>query len=228
MPAKRSIALILALPLLVAATASRADLFYTVRFDTSGLTAAMDPGLAVVLTDGSGTDDNNNAVTLGGFSFGGGHAASCATPNNCDAIGGATGDLGSTVTLRDTTFFNAFVQRFTPGGTLAFVLGFSTNLDAGGTPDAFSLSILAGGVPIATLDPLGTDTFLRFDIDSAHPALSVFRSSLDAIASIGAPTVTPRGQPPSGAPEPATASLALFGAIVMLWRRRSTKAKGRP
>lgn len=193
-----------------------ADLFYNVTIDTAGLTAAMDPSIALQLTDGSGLDDNNNAVTLSNFAFGGGSAASCAIVNNCEAIGGATGDLATGVTLRDSTFFNAYFQRFLPGSTLSFVLGFTTNLDAGGVPDAFGLNLLLGVDPIATLDALGTNTFIRFEIDSANPVLSVF-GAVPGAADVGPPRVALRG--PAAVPLPGTVALLGVASLALLGSR---------
>ena len=65
--------------------------------------------------------------------------------------GGASGDLASGVTLVDSSFFNILASSFAPGSLLSFAFGFTTNVDAGGTPDQFSLALLhADGAVVAT------------------------------------------------------------------------------
>src|SRR5579864_8228359 len=86
-----------------------------ITLDTTPLT--LPPGSSTApfsvffqLTDGSGTNDGNNTVTLTNFAFGGGSA----TPGTT-LFGGAVGDLGSSVVLTDNSFLNSFTQGFTPG-----------------------------------------------------------------------------------------------------------------
>jgi hypothetical protein len=184
-----------------------ADLILDVTLDTSALTVG--PGassgpfsLFFQLTDGSGAGDGNNTVVLSGFTFGGGGASGSATLE-----GGSGGDLDSEVTLVDSSFFNSFMQGFTPGDLLSFALTMTTNLDAGGVPDAFAFSILDGtGFPIATLDPTLADTLMTIVVESASPAVQTYGTDparTDVVLS--APSAV------STVPEPASLSLLLLG-----------------
>src|SRR5690349_14032044 len=99
------------------------------------------------LNDGSAAGDGNNTAVLSGFFFGSG-----ASLGSASVAGGASGDLGSSVTLTDSGFLNEFTQGFTPGATLQFLLNLSTNVDAGDTPDQFSFAILdSSGAQLPTL-----------------------------------------------------------------------------
>jgi hypothetical protein len=186
-----------------------ADLILDVTLDTTALTVG--PGgpfsLFFQLIDGSGLGNADNTVTLSGFSFGSGGAEGSPTLE-----GDATGDLGTSVTLVDGAFFNAFLQGFTPGGVLSFALSITTNVDASGTPDAFAFSILdGGGFPLASLDPTLADTLMTIVLDSSNPAVLTYgsdpaRGSLE----VSAPVVSQ--VPQVSVPEPASLSLLLVGA----------------
>ena len=67
--------------------------------------------------------------------------------------GGASGDLGTSVTLTDSDFLNEFTQDFTPGSLLEYDVNLTTNVDTGFTPDAFSFALFQNGVEIPTTDP---------------------------------------------------------------------------
>lgn len=192
-----------------------------ITLDTTALTVA--PGdasgpfsLFFQLTDGSGLDDGNNTITIDSFAFGGGGATGSATLE-----GGASGDLGSAVILKESSFFNAFTQGFTPGGVLSFRLSMTTNVDAGGTPDAFAFSIFdATGSPIPTLDSTLADALLVITFDSSNPAVLRFGTDPQRTAiAISAPAADPIA---SAVPEPASVA-TLTTSLVMLWvhRRRA-------
>src|SRR5688572_23294366 len=100
---RRSAVLASIILVLAAESASAAPITYT--FDTSSLVGAGDFGFAADLIDGDGFV--NTTITLDLFDFGAGGAVGVPTQT-----GGATGSLGSTVTLADTDFFNSFVQTF--------------------------------------------------------------------------------------------------------------------
>jgi hypothetical protein len=120
-------------------------------------------------TDGSGTGDANNTVTLSDFAFGPGGAA-VGSPS---LIGGASGDVTSGVSLTDSSFSNLFTQQFTPGNELSFVLSLTTNVDAGPQPDEFSFAILDNsGFEIPSLSPTGA--LLVTDINSSSPVIQTF------------------------------------------------------
>ena len=161
--------------LILAGPAARADQVWTVSLDTSQLAANYTGPFAL---DFELVGSNGNTVTLSNFSFGSGGGAG---PGPAFLTGGASGDLGSTVSLNDSAnFFSDFNQQFTPGGTLTFTVD-STLVapPSGGSPDNFSMVIFSGydpvngynpssgtgGTPIPTTDPSGNDTFFNFNIN---------------------------------------------------------------
>ncbi len=134
---------------------------YTVTVDTRPLAGQTTPpapfALEFQLNDGDGTV--NNTATLSNFNFGTGGSAT-GSPTT---TGGATGNLSSTVTLTDSSFFNEFIQGFTPSSTdlLSFLLNLTANVEPT-TPDAFSLAIFDSsgtGLPTNFFD-----VFLQIDI----------------------------------------------------------------
>lgn len=201
-----------------AAGAVHANVIYTVNLDTSPLMGVVgDFALAFQLNDGSGADDANNTVTLSNFNFGGGGAAGC--PLNCTLLGGALGDATATVTLNDSSFFNSFAERFTPGTSLSFNVDLTTNLDAGGVADFFGFSILLNGNAIPTQDPLGADTLLATDIDSLNPTLAPFATAAGSPATLGAPMVA-LAPPPGQVPEPGSLMLMGIGLVSLVGMAR--------
>ena len=179
----------------------------SVSLDTSGLSGIFELGF--VLIDGSGTGDANNTVTLNNFGFGGGSAGAVDPVNT---TGGASGDFASGVTIVDSEFFNFLAQAFTAGTGLTFDFGLTTNVDAGGTPDQFSLALFqSDGTPIPSSDQSGA--LLVVNLDSAQPGFSVFATELTP-----APIVTLA----ASAAEPSTVSLLAFALTGALWsvRRR--------
>lgn len=213
---------LLLLALATSAGTVYADTIFTVNVNTAPLMGLVGPfAVAFQLNDGSGGGDGNNTATITNFAFGGGSAGGC--PANCTTTGGASGDMAGTVTLTDSSFFNSFAELFTVGSSLSFQVDLTTNVDAGGTPDAFAFSILDNGVSIATLDPLGADTLLSVDIDSADPAILGFATDPSrTTVSLDAPVI---GAPPSSVPEPGTLLLVITGlaGAVGVGRRRLMK-----
>lgn len=197
---------------LALASVASAQIQFNVQLDTSSLVS--NPSgpftLDFQLNDGSGTGDANSWATISNITFGGGSASA----GTAWTIGGASGDLGSSVTLNDSDpLLNDFTQGFTPGSWLSFTVSLSTNVDAGGTPDEFSFAILDGNFFNLPTASLGSDTFVQVAIDSANPSI-LTAASLDG--TIPSPTVTP-------VPEASTYGLmgaALLG-LVALKRRRT-------
>ena len=172
----------------------------TVTLDTSALigSSAGPFEVAFVFSDGNGTGDGNNTVTLSNFLFGvGGSAGSVDTSLS---TGGVSGDLSSGASLVDSSFLNIFASSFTPGTLLFFLLSVTTNVDAGGTPDELSLVLLQGsGFPVPTTDPSGLNTLLTIDIDSTQPTVSTFALAV---------------------PEPSSLLLIVAGGLACLPRRK--------
>ena len=152
------------------------------------------------------------------FIFGTGGAAGQIAPRRSPTS--ATGDTGIG---RVPDHRQQLPERILPkdlhtsGSSSQFQLDLTTNVDAGGTPDQFTLAILDSvGAQIPTLSFF--DVFVEIDIDSASPAIQTFASdpSQDTVAG-GAPidlaapeytTVTP-------APEPSSIFLAVFGLAIL-------------
>src|SRR5438128_2404745 len=201
--------LMLALVLAANPRPAHADIITgSVSLDTSALSGPFE--LAFIFTDGSVTGDANNTVTLGNFLFGVGGSA--GTVDLSLSFGGESGDLTSGVSLIDSSFLNIFASSFTPGSLLSFDFGLTTNVDAGGTPDQFSLVLLqADGSVVNTEDPTGANSLLTVNLDSAQPAFSTFASDL---------TPAPIVRESATAPEPASLPLLAIGLIGALWSAR--------
>jgi hypothetical protein len=168
---------------------------YFFTLDTSALkTAATGPyALDFQLTDGSGTGDANNTVTLSHFLFGAGGGVS-GSPT---LTGGASGSLSSGFSLTDSDFLNEALQGFTPGDQLSFHLSWSPHADASGTPDEFSIGLLdKSGSEIPTTGP--GDALLVVDLNPTGPLIQTYgadasRTTLGLVA----PTVTAAPEPSS-------------------------------
>jgi len=101
---------------------------------------------------------------------------------------------------------------------LSFLLHLTTNVDIGGTPDAFAFSILdADGGSIPTLDPSGADTLLTVDIDSDIPSFLTYATdgSRDTLGGTG-PSITMDAPDIAPVAEPETLVL-LFTGILFCW-----------
>jgi len=206
---------------------------YTVTLDTGPLMASSESySLFFQLTDGSASGDANNTVTLSDFGFGGG-----ASIDPAQLLGDAAGDLTTQITLTDGGFFNAVVQGFTPGSQLSFELDLTDNVDSGGIPDLFGMSVLdANGNEIPSLDPLGANTLLSvtfgapLDIE-AFATDSSTATSTGAFIAMDAPVVQPYSAPTEGqAPEPASLAMSGMGiaAIAAVNRYRKETRRQRP
>jgi hypothetical protein len=212
----------------LAGPSARADLVFNVSLNTSLLAADYTGpfGLDFELIGSSG-----NTVTLSDFNFGSGGPG---TPGSASLTGGASGDLGGTVVLSDSTinFFNDFNQGFTPGGTLTFTVD-STLVapPGGGFPDNFSMAIFSQYVsfdpsnppampydsPISTTDPTAANTFFNFNING--PGTTTVNSYPSAAGDIPITITGAVPEPPGGV----MMILGVMGMIgVILRKRRAT------
>jgi hypothetical protein len=225
----------LLIALLVAAGTASADEIFTVTLNTTPLATA--PGtsagpfsLAFQLVDGS--QPNNNTATISGFTYGVGGSAGSGCPAALPSctFGGASGDISSSVSLNDSSAFNALIETFTPGNGLSFQVDLTTNVDSGWTPDAFAFSILdSGGGSIPTQDPSGADTLLTINIDSANPTILAYGTdpSRNTLGGTG-PSITmdaPVSGPTTPTPEPSSLSLLALGlgGVMTMVRRTGSK-----
>lgn len=194
-----------------------ASIMFNVSLDTSPLIG--DPAapfsLEFQFNDGSGSGDGNNTLVLDNFSFGAGGVVA-ATPST---VGAASGSVGTSVSIVDNTFFNQFVQPFTPGSLLSFRVLLSTNVDAGGTPDELSFSILdRSSTEIPTLGAF--DYLLVLDVDSANPVPQVFASDTSRFTASGAP-INLSSPAIDAVPEPSSIGFCfVVMALLMMMRRK--------
>lgn len=200
-------------------TANAAPITYNISLNTAPLAGhpAGPFSLNFQLTDGSGSNDANNTVTLSGFQFGpGGSAAGSAM-----RAGGVTGSLTSTVTLTDSAFLNSFTQQFAPGNRLSFMALVTTNVDAGPQPDEFSFAILdRTGVELPTISSF-FDVFATIDINSpTNATVRTFASDPSRIPAGGGSPITTGATQVQVVPEPASAILLFCGFLLLSMRAR--------
>ena len=206
-----------ALTTAVLSSAASASVIVGVSLDTSSLEgmAGSPFVLDLQLNDGSGTNDANNTAVVTQLSFGTGSAVGSPT------VGGGAAVSAGTLTLSDSSFLNSFDQAFQPGSKLSFDLNLTTNVDAGPTPDEFSMSLFdAAGNMIPTSGLLSA--FLVVDIDSSAPQIQTF-AGIGDFAAIGAPIVGPTAPPTGSAPEPGTVALLGLAGIGLLRARRKRR-----
>jgi hypothetical protein len=217
--------------LILAGPAARAGQIWTVSLDTSRLATNYTGPFAL---DFELVGSNGNTVTLGHFSFGSGGSAG---PGPAFVTGGASGNLGSGVSLNDSVnFFSDFNQQLMPGQTLTFTMD-STVVPPplGGSPDNFSMAIFSGydtingynpfkgsgGTAIPTTDPTGSDTFFNFNVNGpGATTVESFPSANGEISIVVTPT--------SVVAEPSSGVMALLSVLrtagAICWR---CKAAGR-
>lgn len=198
-------------------TLASAPLYVGVNlFDTTSLIghAAGPFSLEFQLVGGPQADSGAaNTAVLSAFQFFGGGPAGSPT-----YIGDVSGSLATSVKLTDTTFFNEFIQPFTPGAELRFRLALtSAFIDV--PPDEFTFAILdRTGTEIPTRSPL--DVFLQIDITSDNPPVQAFGTDptrLPAGVGPGIAIATPNVLP---VPEPKLWELIGGALIGMGWYRR--------
>lgn len=182
---------------------AHAGSIFNVTVNTNSISGQSGSEVVFEFSDGDQSGFSNNTATLGSFNLGGGSAGT-VDPNS---TGPYTGDLSSGLTLQDGTPITAFGQFFDPGSALSFTLDLTTNLDAGPTPDEFSMFIYdPNGNPLTTTsDPTGFDSLLSLNVNSTTPSPSVYAS-----------VVTAAPAPATSAPEPSALALAATGLLAVL------------
>ncbi len=179
------------------------------------------------LNDGSGLGNANNTATLSEFNFGTGSPAGSPITS-----GGASGDLGSTISITDSQFLNEFTQSFVPGSTLSFELMLTNHVESGPQPDEFSFFILDSTfTPIPTLDPVtGRDAFIVIDIDSSNPVVQSYGSDPSIPPAGGGGPITIAAPEIVNCPEPGSLTLLVSGvsllAVSQRLRKMRTKING--
>lgn len=149
----------------------------------------------------------NNTATISNFTYTGGTATGSAI-----TLGGALGNIGSTVTFNNSTSFQELYQTFTPGSMVGFDVSLTQFVD-GLTPDSFVVGILDQALANITTNGIG-DSLFHADITSTNPiTITAANYSAGTGDYVGVVAV----------PEPVTAGvgfcLALVGALSR--RRRS-------
>jgi hypothetical protein len=165
--------LTLAAALLLYTGASHAGLYH-VTINTSALIDSPNAPFSLDFQFNDGGVLGNNTATIYNFNYGTGSAAGSAT-----LVGGAAGNIASTVTLNNSDAAQELYQSFTPGATLSFDLSLTQNLD-GTTPDAFLVAILDKDLfNIPTNSSFLDDTLLHADIKSTNP-LTILQLNLSS------------------------------------------------
>lgn len=203
--------------------AAQAGTVYSVTLNTGPLIghSAGPFSIAFEFADGSGAGDGNNAVFLSSFNFGAGGPSGSPL-----VFGSVGGDLSTSLVMTDAAPDSVFVQSFVPENTLSFLLDITANVDDGGTPDEFIMSILDNTFsPIPTTAASPLSPFLQIDIDSSNPSVTTYSSDTGRSPNGGGRAIdlgTPTVQ--SAAPEPG--SLILIGtALLGLGLRRPRRGK---
>jgi len=187
---------------------ARAEVFlYNVSVPTDQLNANIANGPFSMLfefSDGSGTGDSDNTVTLTGFNTG----------------------PASPVTLTDNEPLVYDVEGFTPtsspGSVLSFDLSTTNNTDLGGTPDEFSFFILDGtSTPLMTTDELSSSLF-TIDLGGDSPTVTTFET-IEGYTGID-PSITPYAAVPEPSPLAPiwVGAMTACGLIIMRRRRCGT------
>jgi len=194
----------------VMAVAACADSF-DVSLNTSSLSGTQI--LVFGFTDGDGVADNSATIT--NFNFGGGAAQGSPTYFGTDT----SGSLSSSVFLDDVDFSSLFYQSFTVGSSLSFLLNVTDNF-AGGTPDAFAMSLCAADFSQCYSDDFNSGADLVLNIPGTALTPSSFILNPASLQNLPAPVVTAAS---SSVPEPSAALLLCAGLAFFALLFRANK-----
>lgn len=152
---------------------------------------------------------NNNTATITNFTYGGGSATGSPT-----LFSGALGNIGSTVTLNNSSAFQELYQTFTVGTLLGFDVTLTENLD-GSTPDSFVVAILDSSLANIATNGIG-DSLLHADISQTSPLTLAQLNLASGTGDYAGVTVV-------ATPEPGSLACLASGATLLLcFRRRPT------
>ncbi|MHB8747257.1 MAG: NF038129 family PEP-CTERM protein [Gammaproteobacteria bacterium] len=202
--------------ILCAAQVARGNALYDVTLNTSALIGhpAAPFYLEFQLNDGVGTGDTNNTAVLSNFTFDSGNAVGTPT-----LTGGASGDLTTTVTLNDSTFFNEAYQEFNPGNTLSFRVDLTTSVDPGPQPDQFSFAIFDCTLSeIPTLSP--ANALLAADINGPTPVMHAYAGDASSAPKCGGNPIYVPAAVVTSVPLPAAGLLFSAGLMVVQFGAR--------
>lgn len=192
------------------ASSLQAQSSFHISIDTSSLVGNPAGPFSVDFQLNQGDGSVVNTATIGNFGYGSGNASGTPT-----LFGGATGSLSSGFTLTTTSFLNEAFQTIVPGNIFSFDLTLTGNNEPT-TPDAFSFSILDGGLANIPTTGLG-DSLVSVDLKSSLQLSDLHVSSgTGAFGSVAATAV----------PEPTTTGVAVsavlgLGALVLRRARRN-------
>ena len=160
----------------------------------------------------NGVGPASNTATLGNFSFTGG-----APTGSPSLFGGASGDLGSSVSLSDAiNANNEFFEGFSAGTTeIQFDASMTENVNPG-TPDAFAMAILDSNLfNIPTTAP--DDSLLVEDISAENLSIGSVQTSTSTAPDAGVTVAV------TAVPEPGTLGMLLAAGLIAA--RRATRRK---
>jgi hypothetical protein len=204
----------LAISIALLATTAYADTIANFTLNTATLTTKS-AGPFSLDFQLNGTD--GNTATLSGFSFG----PSGAAVGSPTLIGGASGNLSSSIKLTESGFLNDFTQQFTPGLMLAFELDITTKTKAG-FPDEFTFAILDSTGSELPTRGFG-DVFVTVDITGSQPRVQTFSSDPSRSPRAGGPALdipAPSVNQVSAVPEPASLTIFAVGAALVAYGLR--------
>ena len=204
---------------LLLATAPAQAQTRTVTLNTGLLNGAGSFSVEYSLANGAAVADGNSSAAISNFSLIGGVLGTVLSPTTGDV----TGDLGSTLTLRDDSTASAgfadFAQAFTVNSSSS-ILSFNLNLSASsvdaGTPDDFYFQIVdPNGVPLATSGPNGIELVnSRYTSTSPVPIGYITQATSNVSADIGFPGI--KATVTSAAPVPEASTTISLGLLLTL------------
>jgi len=171
-------------------------------------------------TDGSGTGDGNNTITISNFS----DPSSLTLSSQFGGVAVITSPLSFTLT--DTSFFNDIQFILAPDASLSFDLDATQNFDVG-TPDTFIFDILDRNLNnIPTLNPNNGIAFIEVDLPTTSPtaATQIITSASDPSNTDGVNIAAPTESAVAQTPEPSSlCTEAVSLALVLLMSKTRVK-----